>query len=171
MVWEVLEVRTARGPGDIVMFITLVVVGVSLFFFIYWLRYTAILILRTGPSSEYAQKVAQANQLSFAEVRQKLHAPAEPSNLVSLCGALERDYEALKYLLGHAATVQAGSYTAEQRLLMVNFRLLKLWFAAVLRFRPAAAKLALLEMSGVLEYFANTMGRRFASLASEAVRA
>ncbi|MBI3696430.1 MAG: hypothetical protein HY238_16525, partial [Acidobacteria bacterium] len=61
-----------------------------------------------------------------------------------------------------------GSYTAEQRLLMVNFRLMKLWFAAVSRFRPTSAKLALLEMSGTLEYFANAMGRRFATVASDA---
>ena len=39
------------------------------------------------------------------------------------------------------------------------------------RFRPNAAKLALLEMSNILEYFANVMGRRIASPAGEAARA
>jgi hypothetical protein len=67
--------------------------------------------------------------------------------------------------------VEAGSYTAEQRLLMINFRLLSVWFAAVLRLRPSSAKVALLEMSGTLEYFASAMGRRFASLASDASQA
>ena len=149
------------------MFMTVLIISVSGAMFFYWFRYTVLLILRTRPSSEFAHKVAAANQLSFVEVRQKLHAQASPKDLGGLCGALERDYQALTYLLGHAAAVPARSYTAEQRLLMVNFRLMKLWFAAVSQFRPTSAKLALLEMSGTLEYFANAMGRRFATVAGE----
>ena len=153
------------------MIVTLFIIGISATLFVYWFRYTVILILRTRSTPEYAQKVAVANRLSFVEVREKLHAPMQDENLAGLCGALQRDYKALKYLLGHAATAQAGSYTAEQRLLMINFRLMSLWFSAVLRFRPTAAKLALLEMSGTLEYFANAMGQRFAAIASEAANA
>ena len=153
------------------MAVTLLIVGISLALFVYWFRYTVMLILRTRSTPEYAYKVAAANQLSFVDVRQRLHASAQNENLASLCKALQRDYRVLKYLLGHAANVQAGSYTAEQRLLMLNFRLMSLWFAAALRFRPNVAKMALLEMSGILEYFANVMGRRFATLATESVRA
>jgi hypothetical protein len=153
------------------MVVTLLIIGVSLFLFFYWFRYTVILILRTRSAPEYAQKVAVANHLSFVDVRQKLHAQAEAARLAGFCQALEQDYQALKYLLGHAATVETGSYTAEQRLLMLNFRLMKLWCQAALRFRPTAAKAALLEMSGTLEYFANAMGRRFASLTGQAARA
>ena len=153
------------------MVISAFIIGVSLALFFYWFRSTVILILRTRSAPEYAQRVAAANHLSFVDVRQRLHARTAAENLAGLCGALERDYEALKYLLGHAATVEAGSYTAEQRLLMINFRLMRLWFAAVLRFRPESAKLALLEMSGTLEYFANAMGQRFAAVASEASEA
>jgi hypothetical protein len=145
------------------------IIGVSLALFFYWFRYTVILILRTRSAPEYAQKVAVANHLSFVDVRHKLHAN-NSDNLAGFCHALERDYRSLKYLLGHAATSQAESYTAEQRLLMINFRLLGLWFSAVSRFRPDSAKLALLEMSNTLEFFANAMGRRFATLASDAAR-
>ncbi len=154
------------------MLVTLFIIGVSVLFFVYWFRYTVLLIQRSRPAPvEYAHKVAVANHLSFVEVRRKIHDTHEATSLRSLCEALERDYQTLKYLLGHAATAQAGSYTAEQRLLMINFRLLTLWFAAVLRFRPGAAKVALLEMSGTLEYFACAMGRRFASPAGDASRA
>jgi hypothetical protein len=153
------------------MAVSLFIIIVSFALCIYWLRYTVILILRTRPTTEYAQQVAAANHLSFVEVRKKLHAPAQAAELNSLCTALERDYRALKYLLGHAATAEAGSYTAEQHLLMINFRLMKLWFTAISRFRPQSAKVALLEMSGTLEYFANAMGRRFASLAGQAGQA
>lgn len=153
------------------MVVTLLIIGVSLFLFFYWFRYTVMLILRTRSAPEYAPKVAAANHLSFVDVRQKLHAPAEGDSLSGFCQALDQDYRALKYLLGHAATADAGNYTAEQRLLMLNFRLMKLWCQVMLRFRPAAAKAALLEMSGTLEYFANAMGRRFAALAGQAAHA
>ena len=152
------------------MLITTLIVGISSALFVYWFRYTVILILRTQSTAEYAQKVAAANQLSFVDVRQTLHTPAQGADLRGLWTALQKDYHVLKYLLGHAATVQTGSYTAEQRLLMVNFRLISVWFAAVSRFGPSAAKLALLEMSSILEYFANVMGRRFATLAVETER-
>src|SRR5262249_33546555 len=126
------------------MFVTLLIVGVSVLLFVYWFRYTVRLIQRSRPAAvEYAHKVAAANHLSFVEVCGKIHDTHEVNSLRSLCKALEQDYQALKYLLGHAATTQAGTYTAEQRLLMINFRLLALWFAAVLRFRPGAAKVAL----------------------------
>ena len=152
------------------MIVTALIIAISLALFVYWFRYTVILILRTRSAPEYAHKVAAANQLSFVDVRQQLHARADTENLSGLCKALQKDYKVLKYLLGHAATLQAGSYTAEQRLLMVNFRLMSLWFSTVMRFRPSAAKVALLEMSGILEYFANVMGRRFAALTAGAAR-
>lgn len=149
------------------MIVTALIVGISTALFVYWFRYTVILILRTGTAPEYAQRVAAANHLSFVDVKQQLHAQTDSRELPGLFHALQRDYRVLKYLLGHAATVESGSYTAEQRLLMLNFRVMSLWFSAVCRFRPQHAKHALLEMSGTLEYFANVMGRRFATLAAE----
>jgi len=152
------------------MLVTAIIIAVSFALFMYWFRSTVILIQRTQSAPDYAQRVAAANQLSFVDVRQQLHSRMQTQNLDGLCGALQRDYEVLKYLLGHAAAAEAGSYTAEQRLLMINFRLLKVWFAVGVRLRPESAKLALLEMSGTLDYFANVMGRRFATLASETAR-
>lgn len=140
------------------MAITLLIIGISLALFVYWFRYSAILILQTRSSEEDAAKVAKANLLRFSEVRQELHAPAG-ADLGGLCSALQRDYRVLKYLLGHAATWRSG-YTAEQWLLMADFRFLALWFGATARVRPNSAKLALLEMSQILEYFAGVIGRR-----------
>ena len=153
------------------MLMTLLIVVISSALFVYWFRYTVILILRTRPARDYAPQVAAANRLSFIEIRQRLHAQVEAESLGGFSKSLQQDYRMLKYLLGHAATGQAGRYTAELRLLMANFRILAWCCAAVLRFRPEAAKMALLEMSSILEYFANVMGRRVASLAGEAARA
>jgi len=151
------------------MVVTALIIGICLFLFVYWFRSTVILIQRTGWKGSYARSIASANQLSFVGVKDQLHGQAPDNDLPNLFQALQRDYKVLTYLLGHAA-IQAGSYTTEQRILMLNFRLMGLWFSAIRRLRPAHAKLALLEMSGTLEYFANVMGHRFATLAAASGR-
>lgn len=153
------------------MIASIFIIAVSMVLFVYWFRYTVILILNTAAAPEYAQRVASANHLSFVDVRQRLHAGAGTGNLGGLYRALQSDYKALKYLLRHAANMQPGGFSTEQRMLMINFRLMTLWFQVISKFRPASAKLVLLEMSGTLEFFANAMGQRFASLTGEASRA
>src|SRR5690349_15117382 len=121
------------------MITSVFIIGISLTLFAYWFRYTVILILRTAAAPEYAQRVALANQLRFVDVKQQLHATTESRNLGGLYQALQGDYKSLKYLLKHAANVQPGGFTAEQRLLMINFRVMTLWFQAISKFRPASA--------------------------------
>src|ERR1700746_3331043 len=99
------------------------IIAISLALFVYWFRYTVILILRTAAAPEYAPRVASANHLSFVDVRQQLHTGVEAGHLGGLHRALQSDYKALKYLLRHAANLQPGGFTAEQRMLMINFRL------------------------------------------------
>jgi hypothetical protein len=148
------------------MIATVFIIGVSLALLGYWFRWTVALIMSVPLEPECAQKVAAANQLSFLSIRQKLYGPIDADSLGGLCRDLQHDYEALKYLLRHAANTQPSGFTQEQRLLIVNFQVMTLWFRAVSKFRPEAAKLALLEMSGTLEFLANATGQRFALLAS-----
>jgi hypothetical protein len=152
------------------MFVSFLIIGISVVLFVYWFRYTVLLILRTRTTAEYAQKVAAANQLAFVHVRQELQREVLATDLSSFARSLEKDYGILKYLLGHAATIEVGGYTAEQRLLMLNYRMLALWCWGVRRFNPSAAKTAMVEMSAILEYFANVMGQRLAMPASQPVR-
>jgi hypothetical protein len=90
------------------MFAAALILGTSTALFFYWFRYTVILVLRTRSSPEYAQKVAAANHLAFLGVRQSLHSPSEAADMGALFRALLQDYRALKYLLGHAASVPAS---------------------------------------------------------------
>jgi hypothetical protein len=140
------------------MIATVFIIGVSLALLGYWFRWTVALIMSVPLEPECAQKVAAANQLSFLSIRQKLYGPIDADSLGGLCRDLQHDYEALKYLLRHAANTQPSGFTQEQ--------VMTLWFRAVSKFRPEAAKLALLEMSGTLEFLANATGQRFALLAS-----
>jgi len=153
------------------MVVAFFIIGISSALFACWFRYTVILIQRSRSGQGHAVRAAAANRLHFIDVREKLHAPMDVGSLRGLSKALQHDYRVLTYLVGHAANLQAGHYTAEQRLLMLNFRLMTIWFAATAPIRPTSAKLALLEMCSVLEYFANVMGERSGVPASVAVRA
>ncbi len=153
------------------MAVTLLMVGISLALFVYWFRYTATLILRTRSSPEHVDRVTAANRLRFAEVRQQLHSRAAQGELRGMRAVLEQDYRVLTYLLGHAANISAGSYTAEQRLLMANFYCMGLWCSTASRLFPNSAKMALLEMSSILEYFASVIGQRLGALSRVSARA
>jgi hypothetical protein len=76
--------------------------------------------------------------------------------------SLQRDYRLLSYLLRHAAGVEVGGYTLEQRMLMADFKIMQLWYAVTRRCATGQAREALREMAQVLNNFANAMGERVA---------
>jgi hypothetical protein len=94
-------------------------------------------------------------------MRRQIYAPVQNQNLFVLCKSLQKDLRILKYLLRYAGGGVAG-YTAQQRLLLINFRLATLWFWAVYRIRPDGARSTLAEMSATLEYLSDAAGRRLA---------
>jgi hypothetical protein len=90
--------------------------------------------------------------------------PQQPATL-RLHFALERDYQALTYLLRNAATVNIGHYTTRERLLLMDFQLLRLAVRLQHALRWPGWQARLLEMSRILEYFGDTVGQRFEALA------
>ncbi len=142
---------------------SIVILAVSLVLFAYWFRYTCLLILNAKTAKDYTGQVAQANQLSFLEVQRRLEAGLDRAELATLHDSLERDYRLLTYLLRHAAHFQAGGYDLEQRMLMVDYRAMQLWYALSRRFGVERARGALQEMSDIIGHFANDMGERLAA--------
>ena len=69
-------------------------------------------------------------------------------------------------MLFRSATVTVGHYTARERMLLLDFQLLRL----VVRLQHALNwpgwQTRLLEMSRILEYFGDTVGQRFEALAA-----
>lgn len=118
-----------------------------------WFRYSCGLILRAKPARDYAREIAAANELQFPEVLEDLSQEKGRSELNTLREKLEHDYALLSYLLRHSPEFQSGSEVFEQRLMMLNFELMKAYYAV-------ASKRALREMIQVLCYLANTMGER-----------
>ena len=147
------------------MIASILILVFSLILFAYWFRYTCLLVLQTQTSKDYVKQVVEANRLSFVSVRKALdegtHADLDP-----LHRALESDYRVITFLLDHAANLNAGSI--EQRLLLLDYKVMQVWYRLTRNASAAQAQRALAEMSGILGYFANSMGAQFLAQSNRA---
>jgi hypothetical protein len=148
------------------MVISLIMSGISAGLFIYWLRYTCQLILSAKSARDYTRDVAEANKLLFLQVQQELEQVRERPDLDTLHTKLENDYRLLTYLLVHGPAFHANGDRLEQIVLMLNFRLLKAFYAVTCPISVSNGKRALHEMTQVVGYFANRMGERSAYAAA-----
>jgi hypothetical protein len=150
------------------MISSLLIVTFSVVLFLYWFRYTCLLILKTGTSRDYARQVALANHLSFLEVSKQLQKDPGVDQLAGLHDSLARDYRVLTYLLRHAAGFPFRGRSLEQWMLMIDFRLMEIDYAFTRRFGSSQARRALEEMSYIVSHFANAMGERSGALSKAA---
>jgi hypothetical protein len=125
-----------------------------------WFRYSCGLVLSAKPAHDYTPQVAAANELGVLEVQQDLPHANERRVLDTLRQKLDRDYHLLNYLLDHSPSLQTRSEGLEQRMMMVDFALMKVYYALVSVLSRPQARRALQEMTQVVCYFANTMGER-----------
>jgi hypothetical protein len=137
------------------------ILGVSAFMLVFWLRSASRSILRERFEQNYSAEVAEANNLEFLTVRSALaDGPEDSLDYANSLGALERDYEALTYLLRNAATVHVGRYTRRERLLVLDFQLLRVWVRIKRTLGLSSWRSSLVEMATILEYFGNVVGQR-----------
>lgn len=140
------------------MIASILILAFSLILFAYWFRYTCLLVLETQTSKEYVKQMVEANRLSFVSVRQALDEQTH-GDLDPLHRSLESDYRVITFLLNHAANLNASSL--EHYLLHLDYRLMRLWYRLVRNASESQSRRALAEMSGILGYFANSMGAQF----------
>ncbi|MBI1894980.1 MAG: hypothetical protein HYZ57_02170 [Acidobacteria bacterium] len=136
------------------------IIVVSVALFLYWFRYSCLLILSGRGSRDYAAHVASANQLSFLEARNRLMNGG--NTLDQLRDSLDRDYRLLIYLLRHAANYKVAGKPLDERMLIIDFYLMRAWYALARKFSEPLARAALLEMTSILNHLANSMGERLA---------
>jgi hypothetical protein len=123
--------------------------------FVYWFRYSCLLILGQRSNDEYALKVASRIRLSFPEVLESLRADPRASALQRLHRSLDHDYRVLTELLQNAS----GPESIERRILAIDYKLLKLCCQFMIaRGDNTRARKALIEMSSILQYFAAEIG-------------
>jgi hypothetical protein len=156
--------------GSTDMIVSIVIIAISLTLFVYWFRYTCLLILSARTTKDYAPHVASANQLRFLEIREKLLSSPTPEDLDTLNASLQRDYQLLTYLMKYAAGRQRSAHGLENRILMIDYHIMIFWYAIVRRVSSTQARQALLEMSSIVQYLANAMGERLSFSASASSR-
>ncbi|HXE76247.1 MAG TPA: hypothetical protein VNN18_11530 [Candidatus Xenobia bacterium] len=146
--------------------ISLTVLGGSVAALVFWLHTTLQNIVRGCADSKVSAEVAVANHLCYRVIRQALETDGEqPADARACIAALERDYSALTYLLRNAATVHLGHYTTRERLLVMDFQVLRLAVRVQHALNWPGWRTRLLEMSRILDYFGDTVGQRFEAFA------
>ncbi len=133
----------------------LLILTFALVLFVYWFRYNCNTILRSPVSPDRAKQVAEANHLSFIEAQSHLQDASNSSDFDGVHASLSRDYEVLTCLIRYSS----GSYTIEQRMLMVDFRIMHAIYS-VFHFLPSQARRSLRERCHILLHFADSMRGR-----------
>jgi hypothetical protein len=141
------------------MLVNLVIIACSLLLLVYWFRYTCLLILNTKSAVREASEFPYPRRFS---VETALDGGANSRAMGDIGELLARDYRLLTYLLRHTAGLEVGGLTLEHRLLMLDFRLMQLWYGLARLLFPQQARTALKEMSEIVAYFGSAVGERTA---------
>jgi hypothetical protein len=146
------------------MWVNLLTVALSCCLLVYWFRYACLLILTARSAQDYATAVAQANALQFPQIQQKLEgaAAAGRSHLDALQRALDRDYKLLVWLMRHGAEFQVAGRQVEHKMLLLDYQLMRAWYACSKRMSLRRGRNALEEMVHIVRHFAGMMGERCA---------
>ena len=145
------------------MFASILIIAFSLALLVYWFRYSCVILLRNQAAS--VSNTAD-QRFRIAEVQERLRTPlGASSELDPLHQSLNRDYQVLTYLIEHAAGLELQ--TLEDRLLVLDYRIMKGWYRLMRIAAPQQARQALSEMASVLGVLAGKISER-AGIQSEA---
>ena len=142
------------------MITSIVILAVSLGLFLYWFRYTCLLILSARTGRDYAREVAESNGLGFVNVQKQLPELMGGENLDHVQVSLQRDYQVICGLMSHTSDLKVSGFSMEDIMLRVDFTVMRSWYAVARSLAPRQASVAVGEMCQIVSYFANTMGER-----------
>jgi len=130
------------------MIASVLIITFSLVLFVYWFRYSCLLLLRRSAETPVA-----AERFHYNAVQQSLKAGMD---LDPLHQSLDRDYRLLTYLLEHAAGLELERL--EYRLLVLDYRMMQGWYRLTKSAAPQQARRALGEMAEVLNALVGRIG-------------
>jgi len=142
------------------MIASIIIAVFSFALLLYWFRYSCILLLRNF-SMEIRTREAVDSQFSCWQVKELLRGDAQLDRLER---ALERDYRLATYLIEHAVGLDLNSI--EDRLLVLDYRVMQWYYRVTKSAAPAQARRALAEMAEVVGVLAGRLDER-AGLQSE----
>ena len=136
-----------------------VIVFFSVVLFLYWFRYSCLLILQGGGA--YPALQAAAAGLNFPAVQKRLRTGENSRDFLDqLHRDLTNDYRILCFLL--RCSPEAGVNPMERRILVVDYWMMQTWYALTRSASPIQARKALEEISCIVNYFACSVGRKAA---------
>jgi hypothetical protein len=139
---------------------SIAIIAVSCGLFLYWFRYSCLLILNAKTTTDYAQDVAVANRLNFLDVQRTLaSANGAGLELDRLHAALRSDYKVVT-LLASQALRGGRDRSLEEAMLKLDYQAMQACYKVARFVAPTRALSALNEMSEIVMYFANSMGQR-----------
>jgi len=125
------------------------IVAISAVLLVYWLRYSCVILLHAA-----LERAAMPDErFSATSVLERLKTEAD---LAPLERALERDYRVVTYIIEHTTDLELASI--ENKLLVVDYRLMRLWSRLTRSLAPQQSRKALSEMASVLRVLAGQMG-------------
>jgi hypothetical protein len=130
------------------MVASVLIITFSLVLFVYWFRYSCLLLLRRS-----AGQPVVADRFNYSAVQQGIKSGLE---LDPLRQALDRDYRVLTYLLDHASALELERL--EYRLLVLDYRMMQLWYRITKSAAPQQARKALGEMADVVNALVGRIG-------------
>ena len=148
------------------MVTSVVIIILSVAMFVYWFRYSCVLILQSSWSEELAQVVAVQNGLFFGSVEESLAQTDTAQSMDRVKDLLDRDLARVLGLLSNCSGVQETGQSLECRMLMLDYRLMKAWFAVTRSTAGPKAQGALREMALVVGYLAGECGDHLATARS-----
>jgi len=134
------------------MITSVFIIAISVILFVYWLRYTCVMLLRSAQErGEMAKSADERFSVAAVQERLKIGGDLDP-----LEQALERDYHVVTYLIEHAADLELASI--ENKLLVLDYQLMRFWSRVTRTVAPQQSRKALAEMASVLSVLVGQMG-------------
>jgi hypothetical protein len=134
------------------MLASILIIAFSFVLFVYWFRATCQLLLRNHAEQTAATPATANDRFSFPQVQMMLKTEPELGSLHSL---LNQDFRVLTYVRQHAASLESGSF--EDRLLILDYRIMQWYFRFMNVVLPSQARTALSEMATVVGVLAHRM--------------
>ena len=134
------------------MIASILIIVCSAVLLVYWFRYSCLLLLRNAAPAETP---FLDERFSIGMV---LDSAGTEKNLTDLERALDRDYQLLSYLLKHAADLELASI--ENRMLILDYKLMRVWFRVTRIVAPGQSRKALVEMATALSAVARQAGQQ-----------
>jgi hypothetical protein len=145
------------------MITSVVIIILSLAMFVYWFRYSCVLILDSRWNEDDALAVANQHGLSFGAIDETLARVESTEALDRVKDLLDRDLERVVTLLSACPAVVEAGQSLECRMLMLDYQIMRAWFAVTRNSASPKAHQALREMAHIVGYIAGECGTQMST--------